>query len=120
MAPIVPARGGLEHRASGHTCVGLPAEARAALPADGATRACVYRGSVLSSAFRSFWAEPPAPDPPARVWRDWVLLAVIVVAAVLETIFREDLVWSPVGLVVCVGLAVALPVAAHAPAAHRP
>ncbi len=70
--------------------------------------ACSYRGSVLSSAFRSFWAEPAAPDPPARVWRDWVLLAVIVVAAVLETIFREDLVWSPVGLVVCVGLAVTL------------
>ena len=70
--------------------------------------ACSYRGSVLSSAFRSFWAEPAAPDPPARVWRDWVLLAVIVVAAVLENIFREDLVWSPVGLVVCVGLAVTL------------
>jgi signal transduction histidine kinase len=70
--------------------------------------ACVYRGSVLSSAMRSFWAEPPAPDPPARVWRDWALVAVIVVAAVLEEIFREDLVWRPVGLIVCVGMAVAL------------
>jgi signal transduction histidine kinase len=64
---------------------------------------------VLSGALRSFWAEPPAPDPPARVWRDWALLAVIVVAAVLETIFREDLIWRPAGLVVCVGAAVALP-----------
>ncbi len=29
----------------------------------------------MSSAVRSFLAEPAAPDPPARVWRDWVLLA---------------------------------------------
>jgi signal transduction histidine kinase len=71
--------------------------------------ASVYRGIVLSSAVRSFWAEPPAPDPPARVWRDWALLAVIVVAAVLESIFREDLVWVPAGLIVCVGVAVTLP-----------
>jgi signal transduction histidine kinase len=68
----------------------------------------VYGGAVASSAVRSFLAEPPAPDPPARVWRDWVLLAVIPLAATLETIFREDLVWRPAGLIVCVGLAVAL------------
>lgn len=68
--------------------------------------ACVYRGIVLSSAVRSFLAEPPAPDPPARVWRDWAFLAVIVVAAALETVFREDLVWRPVGLVACVALAI--------------
>jgi len=60
---------------------------------------------VLSSAVRSFLAEPPAPDPPARVWRDWVLLSAITISAVLETIFREDLVWRPTGLVVCLGLA---------------
>jgi signal transduction histidine kinase len=67
-----------------------------------------YRGHVVSSAIRSFLAEPPAPDPPARVWRDWLLLAVIAVSTVLETIFREDLVWRPAGLVVCVGLSVTL------------
>jgi signal transduction histidine kinase len=63
---------------------------------------------VANSAVRSFLAEPSAPDPPARVWRDWVVLAAIVVSAVLETIFREDLVWRPAGLIACVGLAVAL------------
>ena len=63
---------------------------------------------MVSSAVRSFWAEPPAPDPPARVWRDWALLSAIVVAAVLETVFREDLIWRPAGLVVCVALAVTL------------
>ena len=50
----------------------------------------------------------PAPDPPARVWRDWVLVAVVASSAVLETIFRDDLVWRPEGLVVCVALAVPL------------
>ena len=67
-----------------------------------------YGGPVPSSAVRSFLAEPPAPDPPVRVWRDWVLLATVVVAATLETIFREDLVWSPAGLVACLVLAAAL------------
>ncbi len=70
--------------------------------------ACVYGGSVLSSAVRSFLAEPPVPDPPARVWRDWALLYAIPVSALLETIFRQDLVWRPVGLVVCLGVAVTL------------
>jgi signal transduction histidine kinase len=63
---------------------------------------------VVSTAVRSFLAEPPAPDPPARVWRDWVLLAVIVAGAVLETILREDLVWRPAGLIACLAVAVAL------------
>jgi signal transduction histidine kinase len=67
----------------------------------------VYGGYVIN-AVRSFLAEPRAPDPPARVWWDWLLLAVIAVSAVLETIFREDLVWRPAGLVICVGLSVAL------------
>jgi signal transduction histidine kinase len=62
----------------------------------------------MSSAVRSFLAEPAVPDPPKRVWRDWVLAAVIVAGATLETIFRTDLVWSPSGLILCLGLAVAL------------
>jgi signal transduction histidine kinase len=68
----------------------------------------VYGGAVVSSPVRSFLAEPPAPDPPARVWRDWAVVAVVAVSAVLETIFREDLIWRPAGLVVCVGLSVTL------------
>jgi signal transduction histidine kinase len=62
----------------------------------------------VSSAVRSFLAEPPAPDPPVRVWRDWALLATIVLAATLETIFREDLVWVPVVSLVCVAVSVTL------------
>ena len=108
MTPIVVAHGRREHRAKGHTCPafrpmrGPPFRpmARAAPP--------VYGGAVVSTAVRSFLAEPPAPDPPARVWRDWLVLAVMVVGAVFETIFREDLVWRPAGLVACLGLAIAL------------
>src|SRR5262245_29682858 len=61
-------------------------------------------GDDMSSAVRSFLAEPRASDPPARVWWDWLLLAVIAVGATLETIFRTDLVWVPAGLVACLGL----------------
>jgi signal transduction histidine kinase len=62
----------------------------------------------MSSAIRSFLAEPAAPDPPARVWWDWLLLATIAVGATLETIFRTDLIWVPVGLIVSLALGVAL------------
>jgi signal transduction histidine kinase len=108
MPPIVPGHARPDHRENGHSCTGLPTDAQFALPADARLAPWGYGGSVVSSAVRSFWAEPPAPDPPARVWRDWVLLALIVVAAVLETIFREDQIWRPAGLVLCLALAVTL------------
>src|SRR5680860_318440 len=59
----------------------------------------LYAGVVVRNAVRSFWAEPRVPHPPARVWRDWVLVAVLVPVAVVEVIFREDLPWRPVALV---------------------
>jgi len=89
-------------------CVGLPAEPSSALSVDAPSALDLYGGLVVSSAVRSFWAEPPAPSRPARVWRDWVLVAVLVTAGVLETIFREDLVWRPAGLIVCVALGLPL------------
>lgn len=49
----------------------------------------------MINAFRSFWAEPREPNPPRRVWRDWVLVGVLVGLALLEGITREDLVWRP-------------------------
>ena len=58
----------------------------------------------MRSAFRSLWAEPPAPQPPTRVRRDWVLVAVLVPAAVLEVAFRQDLVWRPFVLVLFAAL----------------
>ncbi len=58
----------------------------------------------MRKAFHSLWAEPRAPQPPTRVWRDWVLVAVLVPLVVLEGIFREELVWRPLVLVLGVAL----------------
>ena len=48
---------------------------------------------------RSLLAEPRVPNPPVRVWRDWALVAVLVLSAILEGILREDLVWRPASLI---------------------
>ncbi len=53
---------------------------------------------MVRSALESLWAEPPAPAPPARVWRDWALVGVLVPTAVLEAVLREDLAWRWVAL----------------------
>ena len=52
---------------------------------------------MLTNAVRGLWAEPRAPNPPARVWRDWVLVAVLLPTAVLEGLLREDVVWGRSG-----------------------
>ena len=58
-------------------------------------------GSVVS-ALRSFWAEPPASDPPARVWWDWPLVLLLVVGGTLEAALREDVPARAVAFVVAV------------------
>ena len=42
---------------------------------------------------RQLWAEPGVPNPPTRVWRDWVLAGGLIVAAALEALLRTDLGW---------------------------
>jgi signal transduction histidine kinase len=59
---------------------------------------------IVNPALRSFLAEPAVADPPARVWRDWALLAAIVAVAVPETFLRKDLVWPGLSLLVCLGV----------------
>ena len=58
----------------------------------------------MRNAVRSLWAEPRAPDPPARVWLDWVLVGVLVPMAVLEASLRDDVVWPAVSLMLALGL----------------
>lgn len=53
---------------------------------------------------RSLWDEPRPPDPPSRVWRDWALLGVLVPAVVLEGVFRPDMPWRVLSVVVVIGL----------------
>ena len=60
---------------------------------------------MITTALRSLWAEPRAADAPERVSRDWVLVGVLMVTALLEGFLRDDVVWRPFATVVAVGLA---------------
>jgi len=60
---------------------------------------------VVTNALRSLWAEPRAADAPARGWRDWVLVGVLMVTALLEGVLRDDVAWRPFATIVAVGLA---------------
>jgi signal transduction histidine kinase len=60
---------------------------------------------VITTALRSLWAEPRAADVPERVTRDWVLVGVLMVTALLEGVLRDDVAWRPVVTIVAVGLA---------------
>lgn len=59
----------------------------------------------MNNPLRSVLDEPRVPSPPSRVWRDWLLVAVIAVAGVLEATLREDLRLPWLALLVTVGLA---------------
>ncbi|HEY4852406.1 MAG TPA: sensor histidine kinase [Streptosporangiaceae bacterium] len=58
--------------------------------------------------FRSVWDEPRPPAAPVRVWRDWVLVAVLVPTAVLEGVLRPGLPLRALSVVVTVGLVATL------------
>ena len=64
---------------------------------------------MVSSAVRSFLAEPRPPLAPGPLWRDWVLVAVLVAAGLLEAILLGDLVWPGVAVVAGVAPAICLP-----------
>ncbi|GII33457.1 two-component sensor histidine kinase [Planotetraspora mira] len=53
---------------------------------------------------RSVWDEPRPSPVPARVWRDWVLVALLIPAAALEGVLRPDLPWRAYSVTVAIGL----------------
>ncbi|MER6677483.1 hypothetical protein [Streptomyces sp. NPDC000983] len=59
---------------------------------------------MLREDLRSLWSEPRPPGAPARVRRDWALLAVGLTGVVLEAVWRENVVWRPVAVVFAVWL----------------
>ncbi|HEX3221933.1 MAG TPA: sensor histidine kinase [Nocardioides sp.] len=63
---------------------------------------------MITNALRTLWAEPRAADAPERGWRDWVLVGVLVTAALLEGVLREDVAWRPIAMILAVGLAAVL------------
>jgi len=81
---------------------------RLLLSADSPSAGVLYAVIVASNAVLSLWAEPRAPQPPGRVWRDWVLVAVLVTLAVLEAILREELIWRPAAIGIALALVLTL------------
>ncbi|WP_431677934.1 sensor histidine kinase [Kitasatospora sp. KL5] len=59
---------------------------------------------MLRDDLRTLWTEPRPPDPPARVRRDWALLAAGLAGVALEAALRENVVWRPVATVFAVWL----------------
>ena len=47
---------------------------------------------------RQLWLEPSVANSPQRVWRDWVLVALLAPTAILEAVLRHDVGWRPVAL----------------------
>jgi signal transduction histidine kinase len=64
---------------------------------------------VSVEAVRAVWSDPRAADAEGPRRRDWVLVAVVVVAACVETVVRDDLVWRVPSLVVALAGAAVLP-----------
>ncbi|GAA1794693.1 histidine kinase [Luedemannella flava] len=54
---------------------------------------------------RSVWDEPRPPHPPARGWRDWALVGVVVAGALTEVAVRQGLAWSWLSAATAIGLA---------------
>ncbi len=55
---------------------------------------------MVSDTVRQLWVEPRAsPPPPARVWTDWVLLALLIPVGVFEVFLRNDLGWPVVAFI---------------------
>ncbi len=60
---------------------------------------------MIPNLLRSLWAEPRATDVPGRLSRDWLLVGVVMLTALLEGIFWDDVIWRPFATIVAVGLA---------------
>jgi signal transduction histidine kinase len=59
----------------------------------------------MGNPLRLLLEEPRPSAPPVRVWRDWALLTLVWVAAVLEVLLREALPLPGLSVVLTVGLA---------------
>lgn len=62
----------------------------------------------MRSALRIWWNIPPSPDNPGNVWWDRWLVAAAIFAIIIEAVFRPDMPWRPVGVLVSMVFATAL------------
>lgn len=59
----------------------------------------------MTSPLRAMWDAPAAtPPPPRRVWRDWALVGVIPVIALLEGVARPDVPWRVLWVAVLIAV----------------
>jgi signal transduction histidine kinase len=64
----------------------------------------LYRGAMTS-----FLAEPRTPNAPGPLPRDWVLVAVVLLAGLLEVTLSDHVVWPVLALLMAVAPAISLP-----------
>ncbi|MCC5953634.1 MAG: sensor histidine kinase [Acidimicrobiia bacterium] len=97
------------HRRFGHFPLGRLVGDAVVLSADSPPVAVPYPDGVPSEPLRGLWAEQRAPDAEGPTRRDVALVAVVVLAAALETLLREGLVWPIPSLAVALVGAAVLP-----------
>ena len=67
-----------------------------------------YAADVASANLRTLWDEPAVPDPPVRVWRDWLLVGVLLVVALAEALLRPEVEARPLAVALSIVTVVAL------------
>lgn len=68
----------------------------------------LYAGWMPSGLMSTMLAQPGVADRPRRVWRDWILVGVLFPTALIEGFVRDDIVWSPVSVIVIAALVTTL------------
>jgi signal transduction histidine kinase len=63
----------------------------------------------MSNLLKTLWREPRVPNAFGPVWRDWALSAAVILLAVAEGFFSQDLVWRPLTAGLAVAIAFTLP-----------
>lgn len=79
------------------------ADLRIVLSAEEQAGPVSYDGGV-PALLRSVWDEARPSGAPGRVWRDWVLIAVLAPVVVAEGALREDVPWPVLSIALGVGL----------------
>ena len=64
---------------------------------------------MATDALRSLWAEPRPANPPGRLPRDWVLVAVLICWSVAEAVLRQDMAPFPLLLIAALAAVTPLP-----------
>lgn len=63
---------------------------------------------MTTGLLRALLAEPAVVDPPRRVRRDWVVLAVMVITVMLEGLFSATATWAPASIIAVLIMVIAL------------